>query len=74
LQDGAVATRWPKPEHLFFGGILLLILVGLLLEFTGVATQAGSWIVAGAFAAAWLPALLAILFVVIPEWWRRRGR
>jgi hypothetical protein len=69
-----VATRWPKPEHLFFGGILLLILVGLLLEFTGVAPQAGSWIVAGAFAAAWLPALLAILFVAIPEWWRRRGR
>lgn len=69
-----MARRWPRPEQLFLGGILLLLLVGLFLQLTKVAPRAGYWIATGAFAVAWLPALLAILFVAIPDWWRRRRR
>jgi hypothetical protein len=66
-----MAARWPKPEHLFFGGILLLMLVGVILQLTGFAPRAGFWIGVIAFGVAWLPALLALFFVAIPEWWRR---
>jgi hypothetical protein len=67
----AMATRWPKPEHLFFGGILLLMLVGVVLQLTGLAPRTGFWIAVIAFGVAWLPALLALVFIAIPEWWRR---
>ena len=41
-----MSTRWQKPEHFFFGGIPLLILVGIALEFTGIAQRLGFWIAA----------------------------
>jgi hypothetical protein len=66
-----MATRWPKPEHLFFGSVLLLMLVGVVLQLTGFAPRAGFWIAVIAFGVAWLPALLALVFFAIPEWWRR---
>ena len=66
-----MATRWPKPEHLFFGAVLGFLLAGLALQLTGLAPRADFWIAVAAFAIAWLPALLAIVFVAIPKWWRR---
>ena len=66
-----MATRWPKPEHLFVGGILLLMLVGVILQLTGLAPRAGFWIGATAFAIGCLPALLALL---LPAVTRRHGK
>jgi hypothetical protein len=63
--------RWPKPEHLFFGAVLVAMLMGAVLQLTNLAPWAGFWIAVGAFAVAWLPALFAIVFIAIPEWWRR---
>ena len=66
-----MSTRWPKPEFLFFGGCLLLMLLGLALQLTGVAPRVGFWIGIGAFGLASLPALLVLIFIAIPEWGRR---
>jgi hypothetical protein len=66
-----MATRWPKPEHLFLGTALFLMIAGLFLQFTGLAPRAGWWIIVVAFGLVWLPAILAVIFIAIPEWWRR---
>jgi hypothetical protein len=67
----AMASRWPKPEFLFFGSVLVLVLAGLLLQITGIAPRVGFWIGICAFGIGCLPALLALIFIAIPEWWRR---
>jgi fumarate reductase subunit D len=67
-----MARRWAKPEFLFFGGVFLFLIAGLFLELTGIAPRAGSWIAICAFGVAWVPALLAIVLIVIPAWWRHR--
>jgi hypothetical protein len=66
-----MARRWPKPEFLFFGSVFVLVMAGLLLQITGVAPRAGFWIAMCAFGIGWIPALLALVFIAIPEWWRR---
>jgi hypothetical protein len=68
------AMRQLKPEHLFFGGVLLVMLVSLVLQLTGLAPRLGFWVGIGAFGVGWLPALFAIFFIAIPEWWRGETR
>jgi uncharacterized membrane protein YvlD (DUF360 family) len=65
------ARRWPNPEFLFLGGLFLLMMAGLVLQITGIAPRAGFWIAIFGFAVGWIPALLALVFIAIPEWWRR---
>lgn len=67
----AMANRWLRPEHLFFGSILLLMLVGVAFQLTGFAPRAGFWMAVIAFGVAWLPAFLALVLFAISEWCRR---
>ena len=66
-----MARRLPKLEYLFAGGVLPFMLAGLFLEFCGIAPRVGFWIAIYAFGIGWIPAMLAVVFIVIPEWWRR---
>lgn len=61
-----------KPEFIFVGLIVGGMLTGIAMTVSGVAPQWGYRVAFGAFALGWVPALLALVFIAIPEWWRKR--
>ena len=63
--------RW-YPEHVFAALILVGMATGVALQVTGISPYWGIRIAIGVFAVAWLPALLVIVLIVIPRWWRGR--
>jgi uncharacterized membrane protein (DUF485 family) len=58
------------PEHIFMGLIAAGMLTGLALMISGASMYWGFRIAVGTFLVAWVPALLAVVFVAMPRWWR----
>jgi hypothetical protein len=59
-----------NPEHLFFGGVWIAMLIGLSLQMTGLHPRVGFWIAMVAFGIGLLPALFGLIFIALPDWWR----
>lgn len=47
-----MAVRVPKPENLFIGIVLVVLLAGVTLQITGWAPRVGFWMAVGGFALA----------------------
>jgi hypothetical protein len=65
-----MARNGARLDFMFMGTVLVLMVGGLALHLTGIAPRVGLWIAIGAFGLAWVPAILAIIFITIPN--RRR--